>query len=141
MENNYMVGMWLAAAPKGAMNWLATVTRAPNGDYIIKTRLRLENDDRIFDSQDDKLWRNYMVPAAARKSEDEIIKQVIDHRAGVTERLSAVHKMLSSGDTLEWEMYDLPVQSADSKVMLEKLKGCPYVHITSFQTPKDPSLN
>lgn len=140
--NDYVVGMWVSALP-GLLNWLGTAYRREDGSYFIETRLRLETDNKIWDSNDPKYWQNFTIPADDPRGEDDVIEMMSKLRQHMMDRLGIFHHLMFREDLASrTQSYDIIIQSADGDVILEKLKPYPFMNITKFPVPpEDPSVN
>lgn len=96
-ENSYIVGIWYSENP-GSGNWLCCVIADPDKKGFFKgwSRTRITNDDKIFDSTDEKRWLNF--DSKEGQTEDQMIEtiNVLHHASAMA--YNFLDKIMVKGD-------------------------------------------
>jgi hypothetical protein len=137
---NYFLGMWTAAKP-GLWNWLASIGKSDDGTWEVETRLRLEIDDKVFDSKDPKYWEDYRV--SAEVPEDEVISTIEEMREHKIKFLCSFHQATFnediSGEILKETVL---IRSSVSEVIMAKMGELDFLNVMPIPVPEGgPNCN
>jgi hypothetical protein len=72
-DESYIVGIWFSSDPVSNNNWMSGFIKDPDNLKRYKgwSRFRYNKDDKVFDSEDDKIWAD--LTAHEDQNEDDII--------------------------------------------------------------------
>lgn len=72
-DESYIVGIWFSSDPVSNNNWMSGFIKDPDNLKRYKgwSRFRYNKDDKVFDSEDEKIWAD--LTAHEDQNEDDII--------------------------------------------------------------------
>lgn len=97
-DKSYIVGMWFSSNPITNNDWLACIIRDPEhpNRFIGWSRFRYTKDDKIFDSEDEKIWTNFS--SAEGATEQQMIAYLGIMQRGIEEGYPHMDEIIVKGD-------------------------------------------
>ncbi len=120
VKENLYLGFWVAAIENG--DFFAVVWKTPNGPWEWSYRFRYHRDDKVFNSDDEKVWYKLKALDGSDKSKERLKKAM----NSILE-LGLISGMIHSGSYVEC--------MGDSEAMLALLMSGdrPYFHIKQIK--------
>jgi len=119
-----LVAVWFVEFGGNHGNWLLTVLERPQGGFNAETRFRWYNDDKAFDSADQKIGRS--LQSRPNESRASMMRNCRAAAAALARK--------SSGEM--WEL----VRGAgeDNKAFMKRFMALPFVHVKTVSKDDEP---
>lgn len=121
-SNTYILGFWFCSDLQTGNDWLCNVIRDPaDGGWKGKYRFRYRQDEKLWDSEDRKVW--YDFKPVANDTEEKIIQVLDDFQKQVSIIFMETDKIIVQGDM---------------KKLFKLAKGHDWMNIKQVEIPRHP---